>query len=262
MAVHLPLSVESQIETRVLMMSTNNILSPAHGKPIIVPSQDMVLGLYYMTRERIFAKGENGIFSSPEEVRMAYDSEEADLQAKIKVRMVPAVGQEPEIIETTVGRILLSEVIPDAIPFSYVNRVMNKKHVGELIDVCFRFAGNKETVILADKIKETGFRFSTMAGISICLDNMVIPESKEAFISASVEEVKEIQEQYTEGLITDGERYNKVIDIWAKCTEDIAQTMLSKLAVETITSPTGEQVKVPSFNPIHMMADSGARGSH
>ncbi|MGK2904960.1 MAG: DNA-directed RNA polymerase subunit beta' [Desulfuromonadales bacterium] len=262
MAVHLPLSVESQIETRVLMMSTNNILSPAHGKPIIVPSQDMVLGLYYMTRERIFAKGENGIFSSPEEVRMAYDAEEADLQAKIKVRMAPAAGQAPEIIETTVGRILLSEVIPDAIPFSYVNRVMNKKHVGELIDVCFRFAGNKETVILADKIKETGFRFSTMAGISICLDNMVIPESKEAFISASVEEVKEIQEQYTEGLITDGERYNKVIDIWAKCTEDIAQTMLSKLAVETITSPTGEQVKVPSFNPIHMMADSGARGSH
>ena len=262
MAVHLPLSVESQIETRVLMMSTNNILSPAHGKPIIVPSQDMVLGLYYMTRERIFAKGENGIFSSPDEVRMAYDAEEADLQAKIKVRMAPAVGQEVELIETTVGRILLNEVIPAAIPFSYINRVMNKKHVGELIDVCFRFAGNKETVILADKIKETGFRFSTMAGISICLDNMVIPESKEAFISASVEEVKEIQEQYTEGLITDGERYNKVIDIWAKCTEDIAQTMLSKLAVETITSPTGEQVKVPSFNPIHMMADSGARGSH
>ncbi len=262
MAVHLPLSVESQIETRVLMMSTNNILSPAHGKPIIVPSQDMVLGLYYMTRERIFAKGENSIYSSPDEVRMAYDAEEADLQAKIKVRMVPAAGQEAEIIETTVGRILLNEVIPESVPFSYVNRVMNKKHVGELIDVCFRFAGNKETVILADKIKETGFRFSTIAGISICLDNMVIPESKEAFISASVEEVKEIQEQYTEGLITDGERYNKVIDIWAKCTEDIAQTMLSKLAVETITSPTGEQVKVPSFNPIHMMADSGARGSH
>ncbi len=262
MAVHLPLSVESQIETRVLMMSTNNILSPAHGKPIIVPSQDMVLGLYYMTRERTFAYGENKIFSSTDEVRMAYDAEEADLQAKIKVRMVTAEDRGSELVETTVGRVLLREVVPDAIPFFYINRVMNKKHVGELIDVCFRLAGNKETVILADKLKETGFRFSTIAGVSICLDNMVIPESKEGFITEAVNEVREIQEQYTEGLITDGERYNKVIDIWAKCTEDIAQTMLSKLAVETVTSPAGDQVKVPSFNPIHMMADSGARGSH
>ncbi|MBW2689720.1 MAG: DNA-directed RNA polymerase subunit beta' [Deltaproteobacteria bacterium] len=262
MAVHLPLSVESQIEARVLMMSTNNILSPAHGKPIIVPSQDMVLGLYYMTRERPFVVGENKIFSSPEEVRMAYDAEEAHLQAKIKVRLVPATGQDPEITETTVGRVLLSEILPETIPFSAVNKVMNKKQVGELIDICFRLAGNKETVILADKLKETGFRFSSIAGVSICLDNMIVPESKEAFISASVEEVKEIQGQYTEGLITDGERYNKVIDIWAKCTEDIAQTMLSKLAVETVIAPDGEEVKVPSFNPIHMMADSGARGSH
>ncbi len=262
MAVHLPLSVESQIETRVLMMSTNNILSPAHGKPIIVPSQDMVLGLYYMTRERIFSKGENSIFASPDEVLMAYDAGEADLQAKIKVRIEPAVGEEPEIVETTVGRVLLREVVHESIPFVHINKVMNKKQVGELIDVCFRLAGNKETVILADRLKETGFKFSSIAGVSICLDNMVIPESKGAFISASVEEVTEIQGQYTEGLITDGERYNKVIDIWAKCTEDIAQTMLSKLAVETVTSPEGEEVKVPSFNPIHMMADSGARGSH
>ena len=262
MAVHLPLSVESQVETRILMMSTNNILSPAHGKPIIVPSQDMVLGLYYMTRERAFAKGENMVFSSPEEVRMAYDATEADLQAKIKVRIEPVAGEEPEIVETTVGRILLHEVVHPSIPFSVVNRVMNKKQVGELIDVCFRFAGNKETVILADKLKETGFKFSSIAGVSICLDNMVIPEDKEKYLSAAVNEVTEIQGQYTEGLITDGERYNKVIDIWAKCTEDIAQTMLSKLAVETVTSPEGEEVKVPSFNPIHMMADSGARGSH
>ena len=262
MAVHLPLSVESQIETRVLMMSTNNILSPAHGKPIIVPSQDMVLGLYYMTRERPFVKGENKVFASPEEVRMAYDAEEADLQAKIKVRLVPALGQDPEIVETTVGRILLSEILPESIAFSAVNRVMNKKNVGELIDLCFRFAGNKETVILADKLKETGFRFSSIAGVSICLDNMVIPKTKGDFLAAAVNEVKEIQGQYTEGLITDGERYNKVIDIWAKCTEDVAQTMISKLAVETVTSPEGEKVEVPSFNPIHMMADSGARGSH
>ncbi|PLX73376.1 MAG: DNA-directed RNA polymerase subunit beta', partial [Desulfuromonas sp.] len=261
MAVHLPLSIESQIEARVLMMSTNNILSPAHGKPIIVPSQDMVLGLYYMTRERAFSKGENSIFASPDEVRMAYDSGEADLQAKIKVRMPSEDAGETEIVETTIGRILLREILPPQIPFRYVNRVMNKKQVGELIDACFRLAGNKETVILADRLKDTGFRFSSLAGISICLDDMEIPESKEAQITKAVDEVKEIQNQYTEGLITDGERYNKVIDIWAKCTEDIAQVMLSRLAVDYVTSPTGEQVKVPSFNPIHMMADSGARGS-
>jgi len=261
MAVHLPLSVESQIEARVLMMSTNNILSPAHGKPIIVPSQDMVLGLYWMTRERAFAIGENKILASPEEVRMAYDAGAADLQARVKVRMVIEEGGSPELVETTIGRVLLREVVPDAIPFRYINRVMNKKHVGELIDICFRLAGNKETVILADKLKETGFRFSTLAGISICLDDMKIPEGKEERIALSVEEVKEIQNQYTEGLITDGERYNKVIDIWAKCTEDIAQNMLSKLAVETFTSEDGKTAQVSSFNPIHMMADSGARGS-
>ena len=261
MAVHLPLSVESQMEARVLMMSTNNILSPAHGKPIIVPSQDMVLGLYWMTRDRAFAVGENKIFASPEEVRMAYDSGAADLQARIKARMVIEQGGKPELVETTVGRVLLREVVPDSIPFRYINRVLNKKQVGELIDVCFRLAGNKETVILADRLKETGFRFSTLAGISICLDDMQVPEGKEERIGLSVDEVKEIQSQYTEGLITDGERYNKVIDIWAKCTEDIAQNMLSKLAVETVTSADGKSVQVSSFNPIHMMADSGARGS-
>ena len=261
MAVHLPLSIESQIETRVLMMSTNNILSPANGKPIIVPSQDMVLGLYYMTRDRAFLKGEGKIFSSPEEVRVAYDSEEVELQAKIKVRMITGEGRTSEMVETTVGRILLREIIPSQIPFEYVNRVMAKKQVADLIDACFRLAGNKETVILADRLKETGYRFSTLAGISICLDDMVIPVNKEELIRKAVEEVKEIQQQYTEGLITDGERYNKVIDIWAKCTEDIAQTMLSNLSVDVLTSEEGQSVKVPSFNAIHMMADSGARGS-
>jgi DNA-directed RNA polymerase subunit beta' len=262
MAVHLPLSVESQIEARVLMMSTNNILSPANGKPIIVPSQDMVLGIYYMTRDRAFVKGSGKVFSSPGEVRIAFDAGEADLQAKIKVRMSGAEGAEPELVETTVGRVLLREIVPVAIPFSYINKVMTKKQVGELIDAAFRLAGNKETVILADKLKETGYKYSTLAGISICLDDMVIPAGKENFINKAVEEVKEIQQQYTEGLITDGERYNKVIDIWAKCTEDIAQTMLANLSVDVLTDPeSGEQVKVPSFNAIHMMADSGARGS-
>jgi DNA-directed RNA polymerase subunit beta' len=261
MAVHLPLSIESQIETRVLMMSTNNILSPANGKPIIVPSQDMVLGLYYMTRDRDFVKGEGKIFSSPDEVRIAYDAEEVDLQAKIKVRMVTGIGRDPQLIESSVGRILLREIVPAAIPFEYVNLVMAKKQVADLIDASFRLAGTKETVILADRLKETGYRFSTLAGVSICLDDMVIPENKEELIREAVEEVKEIQQQYTEGLITDGERYNKVIDIWAKCTEDIAQTMLSNLSVDILVSEEGQTAKVPSFNSIHMMADSGARGS-
>jgi DNA-directed RNA polymerase subunit beta' len=261
MAVHLPLSIESQIETRVLMMSTNNILSPAHGKPIIVPSQDMILGLYYMTRERAFARGEGKILSSRDELRMAYDAGEIDLQAKIKVRMSRVQGEPETLIETTTGRVLLRDVVPEVIPFDYINVVMAKKHVANLIDVCFRLAGNKETVLLADRLKDTGYRFSTLAGISICLDDMVIPETKDELMKAAVEEVTEIQQQYTEGLITDGERYNKVIDIWAKCTEDIAQTMLDTLSKDEIVSPEGETVKVPSFNSIHMMADSGARGS-
>jgi len=261
MAVHLPLSIESQIEARVLMMSTNNILSPASGKPIIVPSQDMVLGLYYMTRIRPFVAGTGKIFFSVDEVRMAYDAGEADLQAAIKVRMIPIEGAPLELIETTVGRVLLREVVPERIHFKHVNKVMGKKQVADLIDISFRYAGNKETVILADKIKETGFRYSSLAGVSICLDDMKIPDTKEARIKVSAEEVKDIQQQYTEGLITDGERYNKVIDIWAKCTEDIAGTMLGNIAVEKIKSEDGEEVEVSSFNAIHMMADSGARGS-
>ncbi|MCD6187976.1 MAG: DNA-directed RNA polymerase subunit beta' [Desulfuromusa sp.] len=261
MAVHLPLSIESQIEARVLMMSTNNILSPASGKPIIVPSQDMVLGLYYMTRERPFVAGTGKVFVSRDEVRMAYDAGEADLQAAIKVRMSPVAGAPVERISTTVGRILLREVVPDAIDFKHVNKVMGKKQVADLIDISFRFAGNKETVILADKLKETGFRYSSLAGVSICLDDMVIPKTKGARIKVAANEVKDIQRQYTEGLITDGERYNKVIDIWAKCTEDIAGTMLGNIASEKITSESGEEVEVSSFNAIHMMADSGARGS-
>jgi len=261
MAVHLPLSIESQLEARVLMMSTNNILSPANGKPIIVPSQDMVLGLYYMTRDRAFVAGEGKSFADPGEVRIAFDAGEVDLQAKIKVRMPGSEQGSTQMVETTVGRILLSEVVPEGVPFDQINRVVGKKQVGELIDTCFRLCGNKDTVLLADRLKETGYKYSTLAGISICLDDMVIPQSKGERINIAVEEVKEIQQQYTEGLITDGERYNKVIDIWAKCTEDIAQTMLDNLSVDILTSETGESVKVPSFNAIHMMADSGARGS-
>jgi DNA-directed RNA polymerase subunit beta' len=262
MAVHLPLSVESQVETRVLMMSTNNILSPAHGKPIIVPSQDMVLGIYYMTRERFFAQGDGKIFASPEEVRMALDAGEVDLQARIKVRIKNLVTDEkPQIVETTTGRIILRDILPEAVPFSTINKVMTKKELSNLVDVCYRLAGNKETVILADKLKAIGFQYSTVAGISISINDMVIPEGKPAIIARASEEVKEIQNQYTEGLITDGERYNKVIDIWAKSTEEIAKEMLDNLSRDTIIAPDGKEVKVPSFNAIHMMADSGSRGS-
>ncbi|KAF0215308.1 MAG: DNA-directed RNA polymerase subunit [Geobacteraceae bacterium] len=262
MAVHLPLSIESQVETRVLMMSTNNILSPANGKPIIVPSQDMVLGIYYMTREKHFAQGEGKILASPEEVRIAYDSGEIDLQARIKVRMknLPT-DEKPQLVETTTGRIILREILPAPVPFETINRVMTKKELTNLVDVCYRLAGNKDTVILADKLKETGFRYSTLAGISISINDMVIPEGKPPIIDSASEEVKEIQNQYTEGLITDGERYNKVIDIWAKATEEIAREMLDNLSRDTVLSPDGKEVKVPSFNAIHMMADSGSRGS-
>ena len=277
MAVHLPLSVESQVEARVLMMSTNNILSPAHGKPIIVPSQDMVLGAYYMTRDRINVKGEfyeptdkerktgmviSGVFSSPDEVRIAFDSGEVDMQARIRVRMKNLASDEStQMIDTTVGRIILREILPDSVPFSAVNKVMTKKELSNLVDTCYRLADSKETVILADKLKDIGFRYANLAGISICLDDMVIPEGKQAIIDTANEEVKEIQNQYTEGLITDGERYNKVIDIWAKATEDIATEMLGNLSKEMVTDRHGKQVETVSFNAIHMMADSGARGS-
>jgi DNA-directed RNA polymerase subunit beta' len=262
MAVHLPLSIESQVEARVLMMSTNNILSPAHGKPIIVPSQDMVLGIYFMTRDKPFTKGEGKIFASPEEVRIAFDAGEVDLQARIKVRMKNlAIDERPQIVETTTGRIVLREILPETVPFVAINKVMTKKELSNLVDTCYRLAGNKETVILADRLKEIGFRYSTIAGISICINDMVIPEGKPAIIDSASEEVKEIQNQYTEGLITDGERYNKVIDIWAKSTEEIAKEMLDNLSRDTIVSPEGKEVKVPSFNAIHMMADSGSRGS-
>ena len=262
MAVHLPLSIESQVEARVLMMSTNNILSPANGKPIIVPSQDMVLGIYYMTREKPFVPGEGRILSSPEEVRIAFDAGEVNLQARIKVRMKNlATDEKPQIIETTVGRIILREILPETVPFTAINKVMTKKELTNLVDICYRLAGNKETVILADKLKAIGFRYSTLAGISICINDMVIPEGKPAIIEKATEEVKEIQNQYTEGLITDGERYNKVIDIWAKANEEIGKEMLDNLSRDIVVSPEGKEVKVPSFNAIHMMADSGSRGS-
>jgi DNA-directed RNA polymerase subunit beta' len=258
MAVHVPLSIEAQMEARVLMMSTNNILSPANGKPIIVPTQDIVLGIYYMTRERAFAKGEGKVFSAPEEVRAAYDQGELDLQAKITVRM------SGKRVETTTGRVLLWEIVPKRIGFDAINKVMDKKQLGNLIDLCYRLCGEKETVLLADRIRSLGYNNATRAGISISIKDMVIPKRKGEALARAEREVREIENQYLEGLITDGERYNKVIDIWAQVTEEVAGEMMGEISQETATrdgAKGAEERKQPSFNPIYIMADSGARGS-
>ncbi len=265
MAVHVPLSIEAQIEARVLMMSTNNILSPAHGKPIIVPSQDIVLGLYYMTRERPYGKGEGKSFSSPAEVHFAYDTGVVGLQTKIRARV------SGKLYETTVGRVLLSEIVPEEIPFSAYNKVLGKKDLAELIDTCYRLTGNKKTVLLADHLMQTGFKQAMRAGISISIHDMSMPNEKKAFLDQAYAQVHEIENQYIEGLITDGERYNKVIDIWAQTSEQIASAMMKQLSVQTFKAPVGwkpnhankdAQVTGPAFNSIFMMADSGARGSN
>jgi DNA-directed RNA polymerase subunit beta' len=255
MAVHVPLSIEAQIEARVLMMSTNNILSPAHGDPIIVPSQDIVLGIYYMTREKPFAKGENQLFSSPVEVRCAYDSGEVELHAHVKVRI------DGQLVDSTVGRVLLADVLPPELPFASINRVMNKKALAQLIDQCYRKAGTKATVLLADRLKDLGYQFATRSGISMSIKDMVIPSEKANILDNAFEQIKEIERQYNEGLITEGEKYNKVVDIWAKATEDIAGEMMKEIAGMEVKGPNGETRHMDSFNPIYMMADSGSRGS-
>jgi len=249
MAVHVPLSVEAQVEARVLMMSINNILSPANGKPIAVPSQDMVLGCYWLTKERVGAKGEGKLFGSPEEARIAYDAGALDEHARIKVRCNGAM------VQTTAGRVILAEILPSMMPFADANKLMTKKEMSKLIDAVYRQAGHRETVMFLDKIKDLGFHYATRAGMSICIDNMHIPTRKENLIGKAQHEVNEIEKQYSEGLITNGERYNKVIDIWAHVTEQVANEMMKELGAG------GDPSKVESFNPIFMMADSGARGS-
>jgi len=255
MAVHIPLSVESQAEARILMMSTNNILSPANGKPIIVPTQDIVLGIYYMTREAPMAKGEGKVFSSCDEVRIAYDAGEVDLHAIIKVRI------DGKLVKTTVGRVILREILPEEVPFELINYEMKKDKLAALIDYSYRHAGEKKTVILADRLKDLGYRYATLAGVSICIGDMLIPSDKERLLAEANQEIQIIRDQYTEGLITDGERYNKVIDIWAQVTENIADEMLKELGARKIRDQDGNERRAESFNPIFMMADSGARGS-
>jgi len=255
MAVHVPLSVEAQIEARVLMMSVNNVLSPASGKPIMVPSQDMVLGTYWLTKERKGARGEGKIFSNKAEVRVAYDAKEVEEHAKVKVRI------DGSLVDTTVGRALFSEILPEGLPFSAVNRVMTKKDVMKLIDTCFRECGHRETVALLDKVKDIGFFFATKAGISICIDDMHIPLKKKELIDRAQHDVMEIEKQYADGLITNGERYNKVIDIWAHVTELVASEMMRELGGVSGGNVKSGGPEMREFNSIYMMADSGARGS-
>jgi len=255
MAVHVPLSVEAQVEARVLMMSTNNILSPANGEPIIIPSQDIILGLYYMTRERINVNGEGRIFSDIAEARIAYDHDTVDLQAKIKVRM------DGSIVETTMGRVILADLLPKSVPFAEVNKVLTKKALAKLIDYTYRHAGTKDTVILADRLKDTGYEYATRAGISICINDMTIPLSKEDFVENAEKEVFDVEQQYSDGLITSGEKYNKIVDIWSKVTEDVANEMMDEIKVDYVRDKDNNLIESPSFNSIFIMADSGARGS-
>ncbi|MBI5918713.1 MAG: DNA-directed RNA polymerase subunit beta', partial [Nitrosomonadales bacterium] len=276
MAVHVPLSLEAQMEARTLMLASNNVLSPANGEPIIVPSQDIVLGLYYMTRERIGAIGEGSMFADISEVARAYESREVELQAKVVVRIKEQVANEEGVFEekrtryeTTVGRALLSEVLPAGLPFSQINRALKKKEISRLINVSFRRCGLRDTVIMADQLMYTGFAYATRAGISICVDDMLVPPQKDALIGAAEKEVQEIDTQYTSGLVTQGERYNKVVDIWGRTGDLVAKAMMEQLGSEpVIDRATGKQrmdgkkaVTQESFNSIYMMADSGARGS-
>jgi DNA-directed RNA polymerase subunit beta' len=255
MAVHVPLSIEAQMEARVLMMSTNNILSPAHGKPVISPTQDIVLGIYYLTRPREGLKGQGRKFANFDEVRIAFDAGAIKLQTKIHVRV------DGKIVDTTTGRVILYEVVPREVPFDLVNRVMKKKDLAELIDVAYRHCGQKATVLLADHLKTLGYSYATVSGISICMNDMKIPTNKKSLLDKATADVEAVVEEHQGGLITNGERYNKVVDIWSAATEQIALEMLREMGTETIKTREGKDMKVPSFNPIYMMADSGARGS-
>ena len=267
MAVHVPLSLEAQLEARALMMSSNNILSPANGEPIIVPSQDVVLGLYQMSREKINVPGEGMVFADLAEVHRAYEGRHVDLHARVKVRIREVLYEDGErqelnrLVDTTVGRALLFEIVPEGMAFDLVNRDMTKKDISNLVNVCYRNVGLKETVVFADKLMYTGFSYATRAGVSIGVDDMIIPDQKTEIISAAEQEIKDIENQYKSGLVTDGERYNKVVDIWSHTNDQVAKAMMAKLGSEVASDAEGGAVKLKSFNSIFMMADSGARGS-
>jgi DNA-directed RNA polymerase subunit beta' len=268
MAVHVPLTLEAQLEARSLMMSTNNVLHPANGEPIIVPTQDVVLGLYYMTRERVNAKGEGMKFANEEEVVRAYESRQADLHARITVRIqeraLNDAGEWEEtsrLVNTTIGRVLMWNIVPDGLPFSLIDQPMTKKAVSKLLDICYRNLGLKTTVIFADQMMYTGFHYSTYSGISIGVDDLVVPPEKGKIIAKAEDEVREIEQQYASGLVTQGERYNKVVDIWSRTNDQVAKAMMEKIAVEKVKDAEGKEIIQDSFNSIYMMSDSGARGS-
>jgi len=265
MAVHVPLSVEAQLEARSLMMSTNNILSPANGEPIIVPSQDIVLGIYYLTREDINVQGEGMFFSGIDEVERAYYAKQVNIHAKVTVRMDVIEYGETEFkvkkVETTVGRAIFSKILPKGLPFELVNKTMDKKSISGAIDSCYRVLGLKATVIFADQLMYMGYEYATKSGVSFCLDDMIIPESKKDILAGAEAEVTEIEMQYQSGLVTRGERYNKVVDIWSKTNDQVAKAMMNKLGKNIKKNAKGEDVEQASFNSIFMMADSGARGS-
>ncbi|MDO9195959.1 DNA-directed RNA polymerase subunit beta', partial [Rhodoferax sp.] len=269
MAVHVPLSVEAQVECRTLMLASNNVLFPSNGEPSIVPSQDVVLGLYYTTRDRINGKGEGLIFADTGEVQRAFDAGEVELAARINVRLTEYTKDKQTgelvpsttLVETTAGRALLSEILPKGLPFANINKALKKKEISKLINVSFRKCGLKETVVFADKLLQYGFRLATKAGISICIEDMLVPTEKPGIIERAEKEVKEIGQQYTSGLVTTGERYNKVVDIWGKAGDEVSKVMMAQLSKEVVTDRHGNQVQQESFNSIYMMADSGARGS-
>ena len=268
MAVHVPLSLEAQLEARTLMLSSNNILSPANGEPIIVPTQDVVLGLYYMSREQVNAPGEGMAFADLHEVQRAFQGGHVHLQARIKVRITEQVFNDADelesrtsVIDTTVGRALLGEILPAGLEFDVLNRDLTKKEISNLVNLCYRRLGLKATVVFADKLMYTGFQHATQAGISIGINDMVVPHEKGGILSKAEHEVKEIEDQYSSGLVTNGERYNKVVDIWSRTNDSVAKAMMDKLGTEDVTDAEGQTVKQKSFNSIFMMADSGARGS-
>ena len=268
MAVHVPLSIEAQLEARALMMSSNNILSPANGEPIIVPSQDVVLGLYYLSRERVNAKGEGMVFANISEAKRAYETGHAELHARVKVRirevLIDEQGQRQEVTklyDTVLGRAIIFEIVPDGLPFALVDRVMTKKAISRLINTCYRQLGLKTTVVFADQVMYLGFRFATRAGVSIGMNDMTVPEEKARILANAEKEVKEIETQYASGLVTNGERYNKVVDIWSHTNEQVAKAMMGKLGKEKVLGKDGVEREQESFNSIFMMADSGARGS-
>lgn len=268
MAVHVPLSIEAQLEVRALMMSSNNILSPANGKPIIVPTQDIILGLYYMTRDKVNVQGEGMVFADAKEVLRAYHSKVIELQARIKCRVSEYQRDEEgnriesrSLEETTVGRAILSEMLPDGLPFSLINKTLDKKAVSKLIDACYREVGLKDTVILADQLMYTGYHYATRSSISIGVNDMIIPSEKVDLIKAAEAEIKDIEKQWQTGLVTSGERYNKVVDIWSHANDKVARAMMNEIGKETVVDAEGNEVLQDSFNSIFVMADSGARGS-